>query len=80
MKTGVIVKAAAQEAVSQYRRRTYAAMRQWGDTDRDDDILEGACEVSTFLKRRSMRALECLLFSLIFNGALVSLLLNFSLL
>jgi hypothetical protein len=27
-----------------HRRRAYAAMRQWGDLDRDDSILEGACE------------------------------------
>jgi len=27
-----------------HRRRAYAAMRQWGDLDRDDGILEGACE------------------------------------
>jgi hypothetical protein len=26
-------------------RRAYAAMRQWGDTERDDEILEGSCEV-----------------------------------
>ena len=30
-----------------HRRRAYAAMRQWGDLDRDDDILEGACEART---------------------------------
>ena len=27
-----------------HRRRAYAAMRQWGDLDRDDGILEGTCE------------------------------------
>ncbi|WP_374310466.1 hypothetical protein [Methylocella sp.] len=27
-----------------HRRRAYAVMRQWGDLDRDDSILEGACE------------------------------------
>lgn len=28
-----------------YVRRAHNAMREWGDLDRDDDILEGACEV-----------------------------------
>lgn len=32
------------EVTADHRRRAYAAMRQWGDLDRDDDILEGACE------------------------------------
>ncbi|WDR03093.1 hypothetical protein PSQ19_02505 [Devosia algicola] len=34
----------AHESSSDFRRRAYAAMRQWGDADRDDEILEGACE------------------------------------
>lgn len=34
----------AHESSNDFRRRAYAAMRQWGDADRDDEILEGACE------------------------------------
>lgn len=39
--------------------RAYNAMKRWGDEDRDDDILEGACEAS-YLTRPEIA--ECAVF------------------
>lgn len=44
MKTTSIVASTIQKSTNDYSRRAYAAMRQWGDADRDDEILEGACD------------------------------------
>jgi len=35
--------------------RAYAAMREWGDKNRNDDVLEGACEVR-YLGGRDLKA------------------------
>jgi hypothetical protein len=33
-------------ALDEYAMAAYAAMQAWGDRDRDDRVLEGACEVT----------------------------------
>lgn len=45
MKTDTTTNSQNTGLAADYIRRAYAAMRHWGDTDRDDEILEGACEV-----------------------------------
>ena len=43
------------ENSNNYVVRAYAAMRMWGDTDRDDAVLEGACEVE-YLTQNEIKA------------------------
>lgn len=45
MKTTAIVTSTTHKSTNDFSRRAYAAMRQWGDADRDDEILEGVCDV-----------------------------------
>lgn len=47
MKTTSIATSTIYKSTNDFSRRAYAAMWQWGDADRDDDILEGACDART---------------------------------
>ncbi len=44
MKANSSVTSTIHKSPNDFSRRAYAAMRQWGDADRDDEILEGACD------------------------------------
>lgn len=43
-----------------YVLRAHSAMRRWGDEDRDDDILEGACQVDYLANSELVEAAKLL--------------------